>query len=107
MPTISTAVGNYPVQRFFWTLVILAHSPVRLIVVGIYYQYFTNIIKKPLQWCIVLLRLLSTAEIFALVVLSIFTSSDYYSEYINFKSIYYYLLRNLNLSLSDNIFIFI
>ncbi|XP_025412546.1 post-GPI attachment to proteins factor 2 isoform X2 [Sipha flava] len=79
LPTISTAVGNYPVQRFIWTSVIIAHTPIRLIVIGIYYQYYTNIIKPSLYWCVVLLRFLSTAEICSLIVLSIFTSSNYYS----------------------------
>ncbi|VVC35775.1 Hypothetical protein CINCED_3A016792 [Cinara cedri] len=79
LPTISTAVGNYPVQRFLWTLVIIAHSPVRLIVVGIYYQYYTSIIKPSLHWCVILLRFLTTVEVFSLVVLSIFTSSNNYS----------------------------
>ncbi|XP_060878653.1 post-GPI attachment to proteins factor 2 isoform X1 [Metopolophium dirhodum] len=79
LPTISTAVGNYPVQRFIWTLVIIAHSPIRLIVVAIYYQYYTSIIKPSLHWCVVLLRFLTTVEVCSLVVLSIFTSSDYYS----------------------------
>lgn len=88
LPTISTAVGKYPVQQFIWTFVIIAHSPIRLIVVGIYYQYYTSIIKSSLHWCVVLLRFLSTIEIFSLIVLSVFTSSNYYSEYYEIKLFY-------------------
>lgn len=88
LPTISTAVGNYPVQQFMWTTVIIAHSPIRLIVVGIYYQYYKNIIKPSLHWCIAFLRLLSTIEICSLVVLSIFTSTNYYSEYLQYHKLY-------------------
>ncbi|XP_050547258.1 post-GPI attachment to proteins factor 2-like isoform X2 [Daktulosphaira vitifoliae] len=79
LPSISTAIGKYSIQQFLWNLAIFAHSPIRLVVTSMYFQYYSKIIKSSLNWCVLLLWTLNIIELCSLVSLSVFTSTNYYS----------------------------
>uniref|UniRef100_T1H7H5 CWH43-like N-terminal domain-containing protein n=1 Tax=Megaselia scalaris TaxID=36166 RepID=T1H7H5_MEGSC len=76
LPSISAAIGNYQPQRFIWQLAICIHF--RLIVAKVYLDFFIEVIRKDQMHLAKFATFLNTIENFALLFLSLWTSSESY-----------------------------
>uniref|UniRef100_U5ENP0 Putative fgf receptor activating protein n=1 Tax=Corethrella appendiculata TaxID=1370023 RepID=U5ENP0_9DIPT len=78
LPSLSAAIGNYQPQRFIWQLAIIIHAPLRLIVVYVYKNYYTLLFRRKRRKIAYFACFLNTVENFALLGLSLWTSSENY-----------------------------
>lgn len=78
LPSISAAIGNYQPQRFVWQLAICLHLLPRLGVAKMYLEYYNESIRMGYMPLAHLACLLNVVENFALLGLSLWTSSDSY-----------------------------
>lgn len=78
LPSVSAAIGNHEPQRTVWTLIILLHFPLRLIIVQMYFRLYRDQIRPSFQWCVLLTIVLSYLENTGLLFLSLWTSSTNY-----------------------------
>lgn len=78
LPSVSSAIGNHEPQRTIWTLCIIIHFPMRLIIVQMYFRLYRDHIRPIYQWCVGIVIALSFLENFALLFLSIWTSTRNY-----------------------------
>lgn len=78
LPSISAAIGNYQPQCFVWqTSIILQFLP-RLLIAKYYWKYFNDTVRKANVCLTHTVCVLNVIENFALVGLSLWTSSDDY-----------------------------
>lgn len=80
LPSISAAIGNYQPQRFIWQTSILLQFLPRLLIAKYYWNYFHDAARKTNHCLIYIVFILNVIENFALVGLSIWTSSDNYGN---------------------------
>lgn len=78
LPSVSAAIGNYEPQRTIWTVVIVLHFPLRLVIVQMYLRLYRDLIHPAYQWCVKVIIILSFLENTSLVFLSLWTSSSNY-----------------------------
>ncbi|XP_037959831.1 post-GPI attachment to proteins factor 2-like isoform X2 [Teleopsis dalmanni] len=83
LPSISAAIGNYNPQRTVWRVAICLHLPARLAVAKIYWKYYQTAIRKNRRILGTVACLLNVIENFALLSLSLWTSSDNYKIHRN------------------------
>ncbi|KAM7351004.1 post-GPI attachment to proteins factor 2-like [Cochliomyia hominivorax] len=83
LPSISAAIGNYEPQKTIWRLAIILHLPIRLAVAHIYAKYYRDHIRKNRRWFANCAVILNVVENFALLSLSLWTSSDDYEMHRN------------------------
>lgn len=78
LPSISAAIGNYQPQRFIWQTSILLQFLPRLLIAKYYLNYYLDSVRKMNHCMIYTVFALNVIENFALVGLSLWTSSDNY-----------------------------
>ncbi|XP_013113384.1 post-GPI attachment to proteins factor 2-like [Stomoxys calcitrans] len=83
LPSISAAIGNYEPQKSIWRISIILHLPARLAVAHIYYNYYKEHIRKNRRIFAQIAVALNVIENFALLSLSVWTSSDSYDIHRN------------------------
>lgn len=83
LPSISAAIGNYEPQKSIWRLAIILHLPIRLAVAHIYSKYYRDHIRKNRRVFAHTAVILNVIENFALLSLSLWTSSDDYEMHRN------------------------
>lgn len=81
LPSISAAIGNYQPQRFVWQLAILLQAFPRLLVAHQYMRHYTRIIRNSCRKLAYVACALNLIENFALIGLTLRTSSDDYGEF--------------------------
>ena len=87
LPSISAAIGNYQPQRFIWQTAILLQAFPRLLIAYQYNKHYNVIIRKNRRPIAYTASIFNVVENFALVGLSLFTSSDDYGKTYIFFSI--------------------
>lgn len=98
LPSISAAIGNYQPQRFIWQLSILLHFLPRLCIAKHYLHYLRkNILRVPIYGAVYLVYSLNVIENFALVGLSLWTSSNDYGKLMVLVS-FFKIIENLMVS---------
>lgn len=90
LPSISAAIGNYQPQRFVWQLVIVIHTPGRLLVSYMYIGRYHNRVRKSRRAIATFACILNMVEICCLLGLSLWTSTDHYGSK---KNIQYYSIH--------------
>lgn len=83
LPSISAAIGNYEPQKMVWRMSIVFHLPFRLAVAHIYMKYYKEHIRKNRRLFANVAVSLNVIENFALLSLSLWTSSDSYDMHRN------------------------
>uniref|UniRef100_A0A1I8PZK5 CWH43-like N-terminal domain-containing protein n=1 Tax=Stomoxys calcitrans TaxID=35570 RepID=A0A1I8PZK5_STOCA len=83
LPSISAAIGNYEPQKSIWRISIILHLPARLPMAYIYYNYYKEHIRKNRRIFAQIAVALNVIENFALLSLSIWTSSGSYDIHRN------------------------
>ncbi|KAL5279368.1 PGAP2.2 family protein [Megaselia abdita] len=78
LPSISAAIGNYQPQRFIWQLAICVHFIPRLVIAKVYLDFYIEVIRKDRMHLAKIALSLNVVENFALLVLSLWTSSEHY-----------------------------
>lgn len=78
LPSISAAIGNYEPQRFIWQLSICLHIIPRFIIARMYFKHYIDIIRINRRSIIYLLYYTNLIENIALLILSLWTSSEHY-----------------------------
>lgn len=86
LPSISAAIGNYQPQRFVWQMAILLQAFPRMLVAHQYVRHYTRIIRSSYRKLAYVACALNSIENFALIGLSLRTSTDDYGEYSFFLS---------------------
>lgn len=81
LPSISAAIGSYQPQRFVWQLAICIHLLPRLAVAKMYIEYYNEIIRFKFLPLAHFACLLNVVENFALLGLSMWTSTDNYDTH--------------------------
>lgn len=81
LPSISAAIGNYQPQCFIWQISILLQFLPRLLIAKYYLNYFQDTVLKSSLSMTYVVCLFNIVENFALVGLSMWTSSDNYGNY--------------------------
>lgn len=80
LPSISAAIGNFSPQREIWQIAILLHSFPRFYVVYLYYFYHQKKLYPRDYYLGSMACLFSVIENLALLILSFWTSSQYYRK---------------------------
>lgn len=80
LPSISAAIGNYQPQRFVWQVAILLHAFPRFLVALQYVQHYKRIIRNNRRRLVYVACFLNIIENVSLIGLSLWTSSEDYSE---------------------------
>ncbi|XP_042906323.1 post-GPI attachment to proteins factor 2-like [Parasteatoda tepidariorum] len=77
LPSISTAIGSYNLQRYVWQVGIALHCAPRFLVALMYYNHFRNIINEA-KWIniVYLTYLFQNIEIICLISLSFVSSTE-------------------------------
>lgn len=79
LPSISAAIGAFP-QNVVWQTAIVLHFIPRLTVTWMYYNHYTQNIRRNRQGVANLAIFLNLAENVCLLGLSLYNSTDYYGE---------------------------
>lgn len=74
LPSLSAAIGDFPISQAVWTLCILIHAPPRFLFGSMYLKYFEIIVPTHLYKWAYFAWILSVLEISGLVGLSVITS---------------------------------
>lgn len=78
LPSISAAIGNYQPQRFIWQSAISVHFIPRLVVAKVYLDFYREVIRKNRMYLAKIALYLNVVENFALLSLTLWTSSEHY-----------------------------
>lgn len=78
LPSISAAIGNYQPQRFLWQLAICVHFIPRLVIAKVYLDFYREVIRKDRMHLARIALSLNIVENFALLILSLWTSTEHY-----------------------------
>jgi len=80
LPSISAAIGKFP-QSVIWQTAIVLHFIPRLTVTWMYYNFYTQQIRRNRQGFANLAIFLNLIENICLLGLSLYNSTDYYGKY--------------------------
>lgn len=78
LPSISAAIGNYQPQRFIWQLAICVQFLPRLVLAKVYLDFYREVIRKDKMHLAKIALGLNIVENFALLILTLWTSSEHY-----------------------------
>lgn len=81
LPSISAAIGAFQPQAFVWQTAIVLHFIPRLTVTWMYYNFYTQQIRRNRQHVANLAIFLNLVENVCLLGLSLYNSTDYYGKY--------------------------
>ncbi|CAL8126346.1 unnamed protein product [Orchesella dallaii] len=76
LPSLSAAIGDFPVSRAVWTTCVVLHAPPRFLFGSMYLQYFESIVPSSMQSWVFAAWISSVLELLGLVGLSIITSGQ-------------------------------
>lgn len=89
-PSISASIGNYEPQRTIWKSAIYIHAPLRLFIIYLRWDYYSNLISQNCIFVVKLAIFLNVIENISLLGLTYWTSSEYYRK-LNSCFSYYFI----------------